>query len=199
MEGNAAGDGLYLGTDVRGQMEEWWWQEYVPGFRARHGQGAGIAVLLFHQSVRWDMLRPNLHIAVRLTTDIQRATQHQGWNANILGKWMVLGYTGAQRSSYIVDHPELVEAGMFPHDGAGWIRGIPAGASGLPTGPEDFDEACLVVDRYIQLRTAAAELALAASADRSAPGRPMKYLADMTWRPPAAATNWWEQGGPGGS
>jgi hypothetical protein len=174
-----------FGADIDNALIIWWNDIFVPELKAKYGDDFSFAAFVLrngHQ-VRWDW-RPEASVCyARLSAgDQQRINDAEGLFANAFHKLRFTLRTSLN-SSMARTRPDLLEPGDFPFAGAINYRNYVGSGSGLS---EESDGWVMerIIDKIIELRSAAAAPAVAASKARVAG---WKYLdgnpADLdTWR-----------------
>jgi hypothetical protein len=177
-----------FGTDVDGQLKDWWRGEGIDELRKRFGPEVNIyfGVLdpamadIFDCEFPLEELLHSLDTrqasqAEGVTVDDDYFFGETGLQANVDGKLAFVLRTGLD-SSEAQTRADLVEPGDFPMAGAGTYRGYKGGVSGLAAA-DDWIVFCWIVDKVIQLRAAAAQAAISACKNRDPnAGADIKYL-----------------------
>ena len=166
-----------FGIDISDQMYVWFLDVKVPLIRTNYGEDTDLACIILKQGhgLSWDDPAEKILAAVELGLisgeESDKFTGPEGLLMNVVGKIRFYLRTG-RNSVEALTRPDLVEPGDFPFEGAGEYRGYEGGVSGGRQ-ESDWRWFCEIVDRYIELRVAAAKPAIEACKARR-PG--WKYL-----------------------
>ncbi len=153
------------------ELDEWFDTEFAELFHDKYGPDAEISVVFFDTSLPYAGGNPLIGWQRGLAAEADRISGPGGLMDNVVHKGRFVLRTGLP-SSEAARHPELVEAGDFPWEGAGTYRNKTGGASGLK---EECDWWVFrrVVDQYWEIRADVGTRGIFASKQRL-PG--MKYM-----------------------
>lgn len=168
-----------FGVDIDAELLDWWYEEYLPELRRRHGDDINVATVvldpMMYDLLDWERsLAQELYRLVSGDRDSEVFAGEVGLVANIGGKLAFVLRTGLD-SLEAEKRPDLVEPGDFPWEGAGTYRGYKGGTSGLAK-ESDWRVFMDVVDKTIELRAAAAQTPLASWDRLPDAGPSLKYL-----------------------
>lgn len=182
---------LYFGVDIQAQLSEWWFGQKLPELRRRFGNNINLYFALLDPT-SIDMYDPGSPLEEML----YELASHEGelapdddaydlfygptgLRANVGGKLRFVMRTG--RDSDVAEtRPDLLEPGDFPFEGAGTYYEYRGGVSGLKKEDDGmvFRE---IVEKVIELRAAAAQVAVDACKGRApGDGPTVKYLGGFT-------------------
>lgn len=149
------------------ELNEWFDGEFTRDFHEKYGDEAEISVVIFDGSINGNPV-PGWQRGIGTDAKIDGP---EGLTSNVLHKGRFVLRTGLD-SSEARNHPELVEPGDFPWEGAGTYRGKKGGASGLNE-ESDWWVFRRVVDKYWEIRANVGQRGIQASKDRV---EGMKYM-----------------------
>lgn len=161
---------LYFGVDIDAMLQAWFSEIFIPELREKYGEDVKLAAIILGALPLLDVKAtslselPHQHILVT-SGDLDVVGSSEGLVANVEHKLEFVLRTGLP-SSFARQRPDLVEPGDFPWAGAGIYKSYPGGVSGLNE-ESDWWAYERIVDKLIELRSAAAEAAIAASKARA--------------------------------
>ena len=152
----------YFGIRIDFVLRDWFQEAFLPELREKYGDDVQIAAIVApHQY--WAIPEECFaHLPQPILSSTGGTAVELG--ENVRRKLRFVLRTGLP-SSFARQRPDLVEPGDFPWAGAGVYKGYVGGVSGLNE-ESDWWAFERIVDRLIELRTAAALPAIQASKDR---------------------------------
>jgi hypothetical protein len=159
----------YFGEEIDVALQNWLMDEFKAVLHRKYGEDAEVGVVILDPaaSYSWQNRIAGDYISCGNADD----PRYSELVENVEHKLRFVLRTGLNSSEATI-RPDLVEPGDFPYEGAGFYRGYCGGASGLNE-ETDWWVFRRTVDKLIELRSAAAAPAIAASKGR-VPG--MKFM-----------------------